>query len=103
MEPEEPPVESVDLTDEEKKLWYRKLDNPDVGEKTLMATFADYSLPEAAEGFDSITYAWQPESSSTSLLKDWVLQKKLTSRADNIVPGASFKEGWTKWTQTFNA
>merc|ERR1712050_64977 len=74
-EPEEPPVE---LTDEEKKLWYRKLEHPDLAEKTLATAFADFSLPEAAEGFDSITFDWQPESASASFLKDWVLQKKMT-------------------------
>merc|ERR1712187_370319 len=99
-EPEEPPVE---LTDEEKKLWYRKLEHPDLAEKTLATAFADFSLPEAAEGFDSITFDWQPESASASFLKDWVLQKKITSRVDNLVPGASFKEAWSKWTQTYNA
>merc|ERR1719277_1846021 len=42
---EEPPVE---LTEEEKKLWFRKSEQPDLAEKALTASFARFSLPTKA-------------------------------------------------------
>merc|ERR1712039_1151387 len=92
----EEPEEVVELTEEEKAVCFRKLDSPDLTEKALTASFADFSLPTTAEGFDSINFAWQQEAACASFLKDWILQKKLTSRVDNIVPGDSCKEAWSK-------
>mmetsp|Transcript_101547 Transcript_101547/g.206193 ORF Transcript_101547/g.206193 Transcript_101547/m.206193 type:complete len:917 (+) Transcript_101547:51-2801(+) len=97
-EADETPVE---LTDEEKKLWYRKLEQPDITEKALLASFANFSMPTKEEGFDTISCVWEAEAASDQFLKDWVLQKKLTSRAEDIKPGDAFKESWTKWQKTF--
>jgi len=94
---EEPPVE---LTEEEKKLWFRKLAQADLTDKALTASFARFSLPTKEEGFDGIDFAWASEAAATSFLKDYVLQKKLTSRAEDIKPGDGFKEAWTKWQKT---
>ncbi|CAE8633150.1 unnamed protein product [Polarella glacialis] len=90
----------VELTDEEKKQFYRKSTTKDLGEQVLAKAYASFSVPSKAEGFDDVTFAWQPEAACTSLLQAWVLEKKLTSRAEDLTPGESFKEAWTKWQKT---
>ncbi|CAE8633145.1 unnamed protein product [Polarella glacialis] len=96
-EEELPPAE---LTEEEKKLSYRKSNMPDLSDSVLASSYASFSVPSKAEGFDDVTFAWQPEAACTSLLQAWVLEKKLTSRAEDLTPGESFKEAWTKWQKT---
>merc|ERR1740129_2210810 len=91
---EEPPVE---LTEEEKKLWFRKMDLSDLA---MASSFANFSMPTKEDGFDSITYAWASEAGTATFLKDWVLQKKLTSRVEDIKPGDGFKEAWAQWQKT---
>merc|ERR1719362_1884219 len=97
---EEAPVE---LTDEEKKVWYRKLDVPDVLEKTLTKTYASFSLPAKEEGFDEISYAWHPEAQVSELFRKWILERKLMQPAEELQPGAWFKEEWTKWQKTLQS
>merc|ERR1712228_511077 len=89
-----------ELSEEEKQLWYRKLDIPDLGEKTLAKSFADFSLPTKDEGFDDISFAWQDESACSKFLKDWVLEKKLTQRVEDLQPGEWFREEWSKWQKS---
>jgi len=91
---EEAPVE---LSEEEKKLWYRKMDTPDLSERTLAKSYASFSVPSSEEGFDTISYGWQAEAACTQLLKSWVLEKKLTQRAEDLQPGSWFKEELSKW------
>lgn len=89
----------IELTEEEKALWYRKFDTPDLTDQVLTKNFANFSLPTAEEGFDSVSYVWQTEAASTALLKDFVLKKKLTSRVEDLKPGEWFTEAWSKWTK----
>jgi len=95
-EPEEDPV----LTEEETKQCYRKLALPDIGEAALAKSYASFTLPTKEEGFDTISYDWQSEDSCASLMKSWVLEKKLTQRAEDLTPGAEFKEKWTAWQKS---
>mmetsp|Transcript_92694 Transcript_92694/g.258181 ORF Transcript_92694/g.258181 Transcript_92694/m.258181 type:complete len:873 (-) Transcript_92694:242-2860(-) len=90
----------VELSEEEKVMWYRKLDAPDLSERTLAKSFASFSLPTKKEGFNEISFAWQSEDSCTSLLKEWIFQKKLVQRVEDLQPGTWFKEGWSKWQKT---
>jgi len=76
---------------------HRKLPLPDINERVLSKAYADFSLPSKAEGFDEIAYAWQVEAECAKLLKAWVLEKKLTQRAEDLQPGEWFKGEWTKW------
>merc|ERR1712151_47786 len=85
----------VELSDQEKNMWYRKAATPDLNEAALSSSFAGFSLPSAEEGFDSIRFDWKPEGDCTKMLKDWILEKKLTQRVDDLKPGAWFQEQWT--------
>jgi len=90
----------VELTDEEKALWYRKGAVQDVLEVMLAKCYTDFSIPTVAEGFDEVNYAWQAESESSKILKDWIFSKKLTQRVDDITPGSWFKEQLAEWTKS---
>lgn len=94
IEAEDPPVQ---LSDEEKKIVHRKLESPDISEQVLSKSFASFSLPSTTEGFDAVTFAWEKEAACTEVFKSWKLQKKMTSRAEDLEPGAWFKEEWQKF------
>jgi len=99
-EPKEEPMEvEVELTAEEKALWYRKSANPDMTDAVLSKCFADFTFPTKEEGFDSVSFEWQDEGAAAKLLKDWMFAKKLTQRVEDITPGSWFKEEWQKWTK----
>lgn len=91
---------TVELSEEEKALTHRKSEVPDMNERVLSKVFADFSLPGEGEGFDEVSFVWQTEDVCTKFLKDWVLQKKLTQKAEDLVPGEWFKGEWLKWSKT---
>merc|ERR1712032_1360078 len=86
-----------ELTEEEKKLWFVKRDCPDLVEDKLAKTFASFSLPDDAEGFDEIRYAWQAAPQCAVHLKEWMLELKKKLPAEELEPSAWFKERWTEW------
>jgi len=86
----DPPV--VELTDEEKQIHFTKNARSDLSAQAMNASFAKFSLPDMDDGFDDIKYEWEKESQAKDYLQKWVLNKKLTTRIDNIRPGQTFKE-----------
>lgn len=90
----------VELTQEEKEQMFLRNSSgiPDLTEKE-MATFPDFSLPTADEGFDAIQYAWQDEEKCQSYLKEWLLEMKRTQRVDDIKPSEWFWNKWTEWNK----
>lgn len=91
----------IELTEGEKQLWYRKTTTPDMGERDLAKSYAQFSLPDKTEGFNEIAFEWQDEKSCKTLLKAWVMEKKLTQRAEDLQPGAAFKDTFSKWQKVF--
>jgi len=91
-EPEEtePPV--VELTEEEKKLNHATKRGFDLSLPVMNSNFSKFSIPGAAEGFDDIQYEWQKAAPAAQYLKEWILNRKLTTRIDDIKPGQLFKE-----------
>jgi len=90
----------VELSDEEKKVCHRKLALPDLTERVLSTFYTKFSLPTKAEGFDDVSFVWQKEADAVTILQKWVLEKKLTQRAEDLQPGTDFKEAWAKWQKT---
>ena len=95
--PEEEPIGPVELTEEEKALKCRKPQTPDMQERDLARSYASFVLPVKSEGFDEVAFAWDKESSCSELLKSWIMEKKQTQRAEDLNPGADFKETWAAW------
>eukprot|EP00929_Paragymnodinium_shiwhaense_P082362 TRINITY_DN4338_c0_g2_i3.p1 TRINITY_DN4338_c0_g2~~TRINITY_DN4338_c0_g2_i3.p1 ORF type:complete len:813 (-),score=308.61 TRINITY_DN4338_c0_g2_i3:331-2769(-) len=98
-EPEEPaPV--AELTEEEQKQWHMTSAVPDVAAKSFSKTYAKFSLPAKEEGFDELRFDWQPEAKCAEVLKKYILDHKLTQRAEEVKPSAWFKEKSTAWTKS---
>ncbi|CAE7497069.1 Ech1, partial [Symbiodinium natans] len=94
-EPEPPRVE---LTEEEKKQWYKRSDAlPDLAPQALSACFVNFSLPDEKEGFDEVLYPWQSPVASEDYLRQWIQENKLTTRIEDLQPSEWFKEKWQKW------
>ncbi|CAE8633151.1 unnamed protein product [Polarella glacialis] len=70
---------------------------PDIADLELTKSYANFAIPSLAEGFDAVSFAWQPEATCSKLLKAWVRQKKLVLHAEDLQPGESFKESWAVW------
>jgi len=87
----------VELTEEEKSTVFLKTALPDLTERELAMSYASFSLPGKAEGFDDIAYAWQDEKKCAEHMKAWVMEKKLTNRAEDLTPGPEFKEAYAAW------
>jgi len=85
---EEPP--KVELDDEEKKLWYRKTAVPDVSSYVLSTSFSKFTLPEKDEGFDEIKYEWTKEAKVADYLKNWILDRKISLKIEDLKPSAWF-------------
>lgn len=93
----------VTLTAEEKKVTFRKLPLPDIPEQLLNTSFTKFSLPELDEGFDDLHFEWSakgPQAAQT--LQKWVLERKLTSRVEDLAPSMWFKTKWAAWQKLFH-
>mmetsp|Transcript_43567 Transcript_43567/g.76293 ORF Transcript_43567/g.76293 Transcript_43567/m.76293 type:complete len:1011 (-) Transcript_43567:63-3095(-) len=101
VDDESPP--QVTLTDEEKREWFRKLPRPDLTAETLAASFTSFSLPDKEEGFDEVRFEWQKKSTCGELLREWLLERKVTTRVDNIQPSSWFHSKVVEWSKQLDA
>jgi len=90
--------EAVELTKEERSVWFRKPTVEDLSKKELSQTFSSFTLPSEEEGFDEVRYVWQPREACESYLEGWVRERKLTQRVEDLQPGAWFKDQWQEWS-----
>merc|ERR1711907_476680 len=82
---EEPP--KVELSEEEKKINFtpnRRLN--DLTPPAFSASFPKYAIPEKDEGFDDVSFAWDPAPKSAEYLKEWIADKKMTVRLEDPKP-----------------
>jgi len=92
---EEPP--RVKLTPEEKAMKFFTSSTPDLTAYALGTSFTKFSLPAKGEGFDDIRFEWNKGTKCDEHLKSWILDKKQTSRVEDISPSAWFQTQWTQW------
>ncbi|CAK0805472.1 unnamed protein product, partial [Prorocentrum cordatum] len=78
------------LTEEEKKLFFRKPKNPDLSPMLLSTSFASFTIPDKEEGLAEVKYEWYKAAKASSFLKEWVSSKKLTVRVEDLQPGEWF-------------
>jgi hypothetical protein len=90
----------VELTEEEKSVNFLKKNVPDLTPQAIAASYAKFTTPEEAEGFDNIEYEWAKAGKAKEYLQQWVMNKKLTTRIDNLAPGAAFKEKSTEFAKS---
>merc|ERR1711933_188972 len=106
MEEDDGEPEKAELTEEESKTWFTKGGRSDLTANMLDKSFGDFSIPAKSEGFDDIKFEWQKEKPSREYLRNWVLERKRTSKIDNLQPSAWFKEqqaGFVKKLQEWQA
>lgn len=90
---------NVELTEEEKKLWFRKKDSTDLTSKDLSNFYNNFTLPTKDEGFDAVKFVWANESKSQEYLRQWVLEKKMTQRVEDLMPSEWFKHKTAEWNR----
>jgi len=93
----EPPV--VELDDDEKKINFIPKALPDLTPQVMAASYGKFTTPDEEEGFHQIRYEWQSGEKAHEYLKTWVLNKKRTTRIEDIKPGTLFKTKATEFAQ----
>merc|ERR1712238_104779 len=94
------------MGDEEKKIFFRKLPVPDLTAYLMNTSFTKFMLPEKAEGFDDLRYEWSKGTKCNDYLKQWVLDKKITMRIEDLTPGSWFHKknaDYQRVVQTWHA
>jgi len=95
----------AELTEEDLKgsLFKRPGSTPDLIPYVLNTTFMRFTLPTEEEGFDELRFAWQPAARCEELMREWMLEQKVTSRIEDLQPSDWFKERWTDWQRELQA
>jgi len=88
---------TVKLTEEEKKQPFAKMPAPDLALWVLGPTFNKFTLPQKTEGFDEIRYEWAKGKESEEYIKNWVRERKITTRMEELTPSDWFTERWTEF------
>merc|ERR1712070_478041 len=79
-EPIEDDPPKVELSEEEKAMQFFPNTVPDLTPLNLSTGFVKFSIPEKNEGFDEIRCSWANNKQVASIMKDWIPQKKITTR-----------------------
>lgn len=87
----------VQLTAEQKKAWFRKSDVPDLAPNVIATSYALWSLPTEAEGFDKVRFDWDAEEKAHTVLRGYVAELKRTQRVEDLQPHAWFKEKFVEF------
>jgi len=94
---EEPP--KVTLTPEEQKVWFLKSASPDLTNYNLNTFFSRFSLPDKDEGFDQVRYSWLKDPECSQYLKQWIVNKKISIRIEDLQPSQWFHMQSWRWQQ----
>merc|ERR1712232_895665 len=95
----EPP--QVTLNEEEVKTWFLPARCPDLSPSVLNSAFGKFTLPSTDEGFDTVNYEWQDSAASREYLRTWVLERKLTTRIEDLQPSEWFRTKALAWQKLF--
>lgn len=98
---DDPP--KVELTEEEKQIWFRPPSGgcSDLTLAALNQSFGSFSIPEVNSGFDEFRYEWQGDADSREYLSSWVMERKRTSRIEDLQPGQWFLDQMKEWQKLF--
>lgn len=97
MEDVEGKPPAAELTAEEKKQWFRKQAAPDLVPYVMSTSFTKFSVPTSDEGFDDINFEWYPADACQDYLKQWVRDRKLTTRVEDLQPSDWFMNKLKDW------
>jgi len=55
-------------------------------------------LPSQDEGcYDELAYMWRPHKECTELLSKWFVERRMTNRVENVMPGEWFNKKFAEW------
>merc|ERR1712048_1290487 len=63
---------------------------PEVSDYVLSTSFSKFSVPSKDEGFDEIRFEWSKGPKCEEYLNGWVLDKKQTTRMEDLKPSTWF-------------
>merc|ERR1712151_463471 len=92
---EAPP--KVELTAEEKQTRFIKTAVPDLTSYDMSSFFATFTMPQKDEGFDDIKFTWEKSKESEAYLRNWIIEKKTSTKVENLKPSDWFKQQKSKW------
>jgi len=101
-EPEEKEPPKVSLTHEEKKVLFRKQIVTDLSAWELSTCFTNFSIPAKEEGFEEIRYEWSKKTKCAEYIKDWLLNKKLTTRIEDLKTSDGFQQQYGQFQAQVN-
>ncbi|CAE8684725.1 unnamed protein product [Polarella glacialis] len=65
----------------------------------LASSYAKFSLPSLAEGFDEVRYEWLGEGEAGDHLRKWILQQKERLVVEGLTPGPWFASKIKAWKE----
>merc|ERR1712194_77064 len=96
-EEKDEPSPKVTLDADEKKN-FRVAAIQDLTAYSMSSSFTKFTIPEKDEGFDEIQYEWTKTGTKCQeFMKNWVLDKKATTRIEELVPGQWFHQHFGNW------
>lgn len=94
---EETAPPEVELTEEDKAIWFVPSDTKDLTEQVFARYLRFFCLPEPDEGFDDIQYEWQGAEKSKEALDQYLSDHKVVTFFEDIVYSPVLKEHYPKW------
>eukprot|EP00928_Gymnodinium_smaydae_P084473 TRINITY_DN6774_c0_g1_i2.p1 TRINITY_DN6774_c0_g1~~TRINITY_DN6774_c0_g1_i2.p1 ORF type:complete len:838 (+),score=160.74 TRINITY_DN6774_c0_g1_i2:2-2515(+) len=92
------------LTSEEASmLCPREKKIPDVAPQQMSLNVSKFTIPEKSDGFDDIEYVWLPEDASREYMNKWMMDRKLTTRVEDLRPGDWYKKKLDEWKKDLQA
>jgi len=67
----------------------------------LNSCFGNFSVPSKSEGFNEVIFEWRNEKESSTYLKNWILERKRTSRVDDLKVSQWFYDKHKDWLKQF--
>merc|ERR1712232_625790 len=103
-EPEEPDEEEpvAELSTEEKTAKFAQKPVPDITQVAFNKSLSRFSLPDKGEGFDDVQFEWDKAGAANTYFTNYLVEKKKTTRLDDLKPGEWFKEKVAAWKKTSN-
>merc|ERR1712066_1072450 len=70
---------------------------PDLAPYVLNTTFNKFSVPAKHDGVDEIKFEWQQADKCREYVKQWIRDRKCTTRIEDLTPSEWFTTKWKEW------
>lgn len=88
----------VTLTEAEKRACFQSRNGiPDLATTVVNTGSSGFSLPSEDEAFDSIRFEWLRGPEAATHLQQWIRDRKMTTRVEDLQPSEWFRTQWVAW------